>query len=262
MVETVTERIKELKQPRGGYFGPKFFAKTEIDDGRTLFADENLHGTIVGSAVDYLTRISLGSDPKTAFSTSLKGAANLGLRKDMEYVGEPARAKKLAAEVKGLDDRSIINACMLSGYDVCYRRGSDFYKPVEMLTPDDSTIRNIRTLVERAVETITADGPVVLMGTEVKSESARFSGLGEIDYMTENTLWDLKVRKAKPDAKQTLQILVYYLMGKREGEHKELFSNLRYLGIINSRLGLVYRTSIADIPQETIDDVEKAVIGF
>lgn len=257
----VTGRIKEFKQPRGGYIGPRLFEQSKIQDGKLLCTNENQHGTIVGSAVDYLARVSLGMAPEKAFSVSLKGAANLGVR-SLETVAEPSRAKKMASEVCGLDDRSIINACMLSGYDICYRRGTSYYVPVDSLVPDISTICNIRLMTERVLEVIRADGSITQIGSEIRSESAKYVQLGDIDYATENTLWDLKVSREKPTSKHTLQILVYYLMGIRDRALKESFSRLKYLGIINPRLCLVYKIAISEIPPETISAVEKDVIGY
>ena len=51
---SVTQRIKDIKQPTGGYINPKLFLVTEIDDGGLLLgnAPENIHAGLVGLAVD------------------------------------------------------------------------------------------------------------------------------------------------------------------------------------------------------------------
>lgn len=53
---SVTKRIQEIKQPRGGYIKPKQFIKTELKDGITLSENITVNPVIVGLAVDYLTR--------------------------------------------------------------------------------------------------------------------------------------------------------------------------------------------------------------
>ena len=41
---------------------------------------------------------------------------------------------------------------------------------------------------------------------------------GDGDFLTKDTLWDFKVSKSKIDRKQTLQILMYWIMGKHSGK--------------------------------------------
>lgn len=96
---------------------------------------------MVGLAVDYLTRFMSGASPQEAFEISLRGASNLG---------EDALAAKLLAEVKGLEDSSITNAIKLTRFDVYYRAGLG-YKPVSEIKPDQATIQNVRTMVERSL---------------------------------------------------------------------------------------------------------------
>ena len=48
---SVTARIKEVKQPRGGYIKPSQFEQIVYDDG-IKFEKENLHASIIGMVVD------------------------------------------------------------------------------------------------------------------------------------------------------------------------------------------------------------------
>jgi hypothetical protein len=67
-------RIKEIKQPPGGFISPSKFTITQLDDGVQLNCNEGIGPDIVGMAVDYLTRFENGSDVKDAFSISIRGA--------------------------------------------------------------------------------------------------------------------------------------------------------------------------------------------
>lgn len=58
---SVTGRISAIKQPRGGYIKPSEFDAIIIDDGIVLNAEENVHGSVIGMAVDYLTRFIKGA---------------------------------------------------------------------------------------------------------------------------------------------------------------------------------------------------------
>ena len=61
---SVTNRIKVVKQPRGGYIPLKQFSAITLDDGKTLNSDESVSPGLVGSAVDYLSRLMNGANPK------------------------------------------------------------------------------------------------------------------------------------------------------------------------------------------------------
>lgn len=54
---SVTKRISMVKQPYGGYLNKKQFDVTAIDDGKILNEVENIHASLIGLVVDYLTRL-------------------------------------------------------------------------------------------------------------------------------------------------------------------------------------------------------------
>ena len=69
-MSSVTQRIKKIKQPRGGYIKPSQFKLQKIDDGKILNEQENIHASVIGMAVDYLTRFIMGTDIIEAFKIS------------------------------------------------------------------------------------------------------------------------------------------------------------------------------------------------
>lgn len=76
-----------------------------------------------------------------------------------------------------------------------------------------------------------------------------------VNYLTSDGLWDLKVSKSKPTSKHTLQLLMYWIMGKHSGQ--KIYDNIQKFGIFNPRLNTVYTMDVRLIPQETIEEVEK-----
>lgn len=248
---SVTKRISQIKQPRGGFLPIKIFSVTELSDGKELSTQENIAPNLIGLCVDYLSRFMCGSAKEQAFEISLRGAS---------LVGEDLQAQKFLSKITGLDDSSIANACKLVGFDVIYRAGRAFYKPVEEIDPDDQTLANIRTMVERSLAFFVDYGPVVKDGFDLKGAYTDLITIGDGDFLTADTLWDFKVSKTKPSKNHTLQLLVYYLMGIRS-IHPE-FSSVEYLGLYNPRQNVVYRLAISDIPKETIETVEREVIGY
>ncbi|MDA3768706.1 hypothetical protein PF586_09895 [Lactobacillus delbrueckii] len=248
---SVTQRTKNVKQPRGGYINPKELQTESLGPGiGVLNPAENISTNLVGLAVDYLTRFMSGASAPEAFEISLQGAHNLG---------EDALAAKLLAEVKGLDDISITNAIKLTGFDVGYRVGFG-YKPVSEIKPDQATIQNVRTMVERSLHFLDVYGPKWLDGFTFEGGYTDTVSTGDGDFTTADTLWDFKASKRKVQKEHTLQLLMYWRMGLHS-VHPE-FQSIKYLGIYNPRLNQVSRIAVADIPEDVIRKVEEKVIGY
>lgn len=248
---SVTKRISMVKQPRGGYIKPKDFVVTELLDDYTLNINENIDPSLVGTAVDYLTRFLNGTPKEEVFRVSLAGAFN---------VKKPFLADEFLQDIVGLDDTSIECTCKMVGFDVAYRAGVMVYKPVEFINPDKDTISNIRIMVNRGLNFFKLYGPIVKDGFTFEGGYTSTIDTGDGDFLTENTLWDFKVLKSAPANKHTLQLLIYYLMGVRS-IHSE-FERIENVGIFNPRLNKVYLLPINTISDEIINEVNTNVIGY
>ena len=249
---SVTQRIKEVKQPRGGYLPPKMFLIKDLDDGKSLNHEENIHSSLVGLCVDYLVRFMNGASLEDAFRVSLKGAF---LMKKSEL------AFNLLSQITCLDDISIISACQLVGFDVVCRAGQLWYKPVENIIPDKETILNIRIMVERSLEFFKQYGPIVKDGFIFLGGYTDVITTGDGDFLTSDTLWDFKVSKQnKINKDQSLQLLIYYLMGIHSVYPE--FQCINKLGIYNPRQNSIFTLNIADISSDIIEAVKKDVIGY
>lgn len=247
---SVMKRVKEVKQPRGGYIRPKDFTILSFDDGKILHEDENIHSSLIGMAVDYLSRFLYGTSLEDAFKISIRGALKVN---EFDY------AEELLKGIIGLDDTSIVNACKLVGYDVAFRSGIAQYKPVKNIHPNEQTIENIRTMVERS-RVFNEKYRIIKDGFTFEGGYTDIITTGDGDFLTENTLWDFKVTKTNPTNKHTLQLLVYYLMGK-QSKH-DFFDNIDSIGIFNPRLNNAYTLDIDAVPKEVIDKVAHEVIGY
>lgn len=249
---SVTQRIKQIKQPRGGYIPPKEFTITTLDDNILLNEKENIHSSLVGLVVDYMTRYSSGTPLEEAFRISIMGSS---------IIGEDEFAQNLIQEITGLDDKSISNACKLVGYDVCFRVGPFGYRPVQNINPDKDTIGNIRCMIQRSLKFIELYGPITKDGFTFDGGYTELVSTGDGDFLTESTLWDFKVSVRKPTTIHTLQLLMYYLMGMHSDNKKD-FQTIKNLGIFNPRLNSVYLLEIEKISPEVIEEVSKNVIGY
>ncbi len=276
---SVTGRIKQIKQPRGGFVKPSEFKVVIEKDNGELNPKENIHGTIVGMAVDYLTRFSMGTDILESFKISIRGAA---IAEQLGVEGSVNIAANLVDGINGLDEESIINACKLVAFDVWLRNplGAMMAKDYKSINPDEATVQNIHTLVIRSIDFFQKYGPITKDGFTfeppgsdiedfakiMKSNEGVLGGYtstvesGDGDFLTSDTLWDFKVSKSKPTNKHTLQLLMYWIMGQHSGQ--EAFRGITKLGIFNPRLNTVYLLDMADVSQEIIEAVEDEVICY
>lgn len=248
---SVTQRISKIKQPRGGYLNRKDFTSITLEDGIELNVQENIHPSLIGLVIDYVTRFCMGTPKESAFRISLLGA---------KIAKNEFDAYKLLSKINGLDNESIINASKLVGYDVCYRAGMAHYKSVSEINPDTNTVTNIITMIKRTLFFWEQYGPIVKYGLTFEGGYTSIISTGDGDYLTKDTLWDLKVLKEEIKSKDTLQLLVYYIMGQHS-VHKE-FDNITQLGMYNPRLNKVYIIKINTIPQSIIDTVSQDIIGY
>lgn len=250
-MKSVTQRIKEVKQPTGGYINPKDFEIIELEDQTELKNEENINPGLVGLTVDYMTRFMSSGNAEEAFKISMMGA---------QKINETNKAIKLLDNITGLDDESIINACKLCGYDVCYRSGTAYFRNVDEINPDESTIFNIKVMIVRGLNFFEKYGPVVQGGITFAGGYTSTISAGDADFITNDTLWDFKVSKSNPTKDYTLQLVIYYLLGVNS--YCCDFSNIKKIGIFNPRKNTVYQYEIKNISNEIIKEIETKVIGY
>ena len=251
IISSVTQRIQEIEQPRGGYLPIKLFAKETFDDGLTLNDTENIHPSLIGLTVDYMTRFLSGDSIDKAFRISLRGASIINMSD---------KAEVLKSKITGLDDSSIFSACQLVGFDVCFRSSIAAYKPIEEIVPDKETIENIRIMINRSLTFLDTYGPITHSAPTFDGGYTKIVNKGDADFTTKDTLWDFKVLRATPTSKQTLQILMYYIMGMHS--KYKYFKEITKLGFYNPRHNTAYICQISDITKDVIEEVEEKVICY
>lgn len=255
---SVTQRIKQIKQPYGGYLRRRMFSTVDLTPYGGVFTQalhphENLHGSIIGLAVDYLTRLELGVPVEDAFHVPLVGSI---------YVGQHDRAAAMLDLMSTIeDDDTIVGACLLVRYDTVVRAGVASFRGVnDVDIPDAATIENIRTLTRRVVQFYSKHmfGPITSDGFTFEGGYTETVDSGDGDFLTSDTLWDLKVMRSEINKDHTLQILMYYLMGV-ESLHPE-FQSITKLGALNPRLNKAYLLDVGDIPAEILTQVKEEVL--
>ena len=282
-MSSVTQRIKEIEQPKSGYLPVNLFTRTKYNDGITLKKWENVHPANVGLAVDYLTRNEIERDLEKAFDVSLRGA--IIAEEEFGKKGYASQAFKILDGITGLDDNSIKNACLLTYYDAWYRDPIAAMHADSPAEPDKATIDNIRVMTARSVRYFMEKGLLKTEftffpdGTNEEDIRKALNGYGynpagifriggytetvdagDGDYLTEDTMYDLKVIRKDINIDHTLQVLMYYIMGKHSGRKE--FQKVKKLGIYNPRLNFDYILDVSGIDEKIISDVEQEVIGY
>ncbi len=256
---SVVGKIKITKQPRGGYLNPKDFSIEELDSKNLIknIQNENYHPSIVGLAVDYLTRFMITKNAKKSFEISLMGARNLGLLEN---------AFEILKNIKeNLNKKTIYSALKLCEFDVAYRVDPSKYI-TKNKTPNKQTIKNIVDMVKNSINFFKKYGPIKKEGFSFFDKENNKNGYSDVvvagdgDFLTEDTIWDFKVSKHPPKSIHTLQLLMYFLMGKKSKIN--YFKNIKYLGIYNPRLNIVYRYNILKISLNILKEISKDIIEY
>ncbi len=246
---SVTQRIKEIKQPYGGYLSRKAFEITQLTPDKMIDSkEENIAPQVMGLVVDYLTRFILTQDVRKAFAISLSGAAT---------VDQLDTAELWMSKIKNNDDNSIIYATQLVNYDTVVRAG---VLPAKFEIPNSITISHIKELVGRSLSFFKQIGDVTEDGFTFEGGYTDMIDRGDGDFLTEDTLWDFKVSKQQPQKNSTLQLIIYYLMGKTS--QKSIFKDIRYIGIYNPRLNQIYKYDMKQADPKMIETISKNVIGY
>lgn len=254
---SVTQIVGTTHQPRKGYLSLSKFDEIEYIDGRSVTGSYNIHPALVGLAVDYGTRLMQGSQPREVFAVALAGSALVGANAEAEDLIDDLETR--FDRTKGLGAQEIVDICKLSGFDAAFRAGARAYKPVSEIEPDAQTIEDIVVLIERTVEFFNEVGPVRDSGFTFEGGYTGEIETGDADYLTEDTIWDLKVRKAEPNKNSTLQVLLYYLLALRSG--KEEFRNVTKVGIYNPYLQRAWVVRVLDLDESMLQRVMKDVLG-
>lgn len=263
---SVTRRVEMVSQPKGGYVPKKLFVeryyhdktKNNTIEDKHIYNIESAFTGIQGMAVDYITRYIMSGDKEMAFDIPIKGAKCVDKVYENDY--EYNKIMQLLDNVKGTDDVSVYNVCKIVGYDVAFRRGVSKFRNVDDILPTKELVYNIQVMVQRCIEFIDNNGPLVLSDFTFEGGYTKLVSSGDGDYLTRNTLIDFKVSKQTFSTKWSLQVLMYYILGIHS-VYRE-FDGIKYLCIYNPLKNMSYTVCLNDIKDEIKYRVSHDVIGY
>ena len=144
-------------------------------------------------------------------------------------------------------------------YDAVYRAG--YYNPnlkTPKITNEDRDA--IELMVNETKLYLLEKEKIVALGVSFKAEGANNVSPSDADFLTEESIIDLKCSVSKPTSKHTLQLILYYILGLHEYPNE--FKKLKYIKIINPRIDKVFSYEIKKIDVEDLKYNEKEIMGY
>lgn len=255
---SVTDRIKTVQQPQGGYVPKSFFLEKEYEDYYSVSEVRSDLASIQGTVVDYLTRFMLTNDKYDAFDISLQGARKIDDAYENE--DETRNIMALLEKVTGLDDDSIKAACKIVYYDSAFRIGVKAYKKPNDSDFTSNLFLNIKILVKRSLMFFNSIGGITSTKMTFEGGYTDLVTSGDGDYLSKDTLIDLKVSKEDFSSRWSLQLLMYYLLGFHS-IHPE-YKKIKKICIFNPYKNKSYLCKIKDISDESMYKVSCEVLGY
>lgn len=280
-MSSVSELIERIEQPAFGILPVSYFEKKELkQDSYAVSEKSSIPATHLGLIVDYCVKYILGVKLSDILHVEYAGYAEhirVSAVRFYDSVSEQA-----LTQIYIEDERK--NICL-----------SDFVSKVENAETFDEFvtnmlyviqygdfIRNIRFAYDRVGEVFDAKlseeelRNILIFFMRTQSWVKTFDKVipmykfkpygynntvtsGEGDFCTDKTLWDLKVSNGEPTTKDTLQLLIYYIMAKRSGN--KIYKNIDSIGVYNPKLDSTWLCRIDRINPKIIRDVSN-IIGF
>lgn len=228
------------------------------DDKTDLQGDEeSLKPTLLGTLIDYLTRIVIYKDLK-AFDF-IKNTKNKKLIQQLKKDFKDIDYTQLTQE----NIKLVTRLCL---FEHSFR-GNEYIDPLkENIEINTLTCDHIKIMLNRANNFFNKFGHPVLtqykcsITTSLK-EKTYVEVYGDGDYLLQDALVDFKVSKNGPIQDYVRQLLIYYigLVGKDLKKKKVKREEIKYLIIFNPRLDMFYKLDLESISEASLGEVNKNI---
>lgn len=280
-MSSVSEIVERFEQPAFGVLPVSLFEKKELrQDAYKLSGKSSIPAIHLGLIVDYCVKYILGVKLSDILHVEYAGYAEHIRVSAVRYFNSLSESALTQIYIE--DERK--NICL-----------SDFVSKVENAKTFDEFVtnmlyviqygdfvRNIRYAYDRIGEVFTTElsndelQDILIMFMRTQSWVKKFDKAvpmykfkpygynntvtsGEGDFCTKYTLWDLKVANGDPTTKDTLQLLIYYIMAKHSGNR--LYNNVNSVGVYNPKLDAIWTCKMDSVDSSIINMVTK-MLGF
>ena len=252
---SINGRANKVKQPRGGYINPRMFHGVRMNEDFLITDNWNIHKSLVNNAVDGLTKVVLGTNPQIVFKEELSA---LKVAEDSKIVNNDDFSN--ICEITGINKVSIINACKLVAFGIWGKNAASTTIAPRVLIPSADTIMDISKMVKRNIKMFDKCKGVLANSFTFGDGYTKLVDNGYGGYITNGTIWDVKVSLNGITSKDTLKIVMQYIMGNHSSN--SIFKNISRVGIFNSRLNVAYILKVSEIHPTIIREIESDVLGY
>lgn len=296
---SVTQRIQEIKQPRGGYLPIKLFTEQKLNNDNLILEyksknDIKYFPSLLGLVVDYVSRYLYSKDLIKSFEISFLSiikylvdtnyTTNSFSEEECISLYNDFKKKLFSLESLNINDNNksnieiIKNIFIIVQLDSIYRAG---YEPKELWQKTASNVRLIFNNHLEIPDYICNNALICIRRTlnfYNSKQNITFGecfGNGELissgdcDFITNDTIWDMKVSSSNiynnsSTIKWTLQILIYYLMLKHPSHNNfKKYTNVKNVGIFNPYLNVCYVLDVSKfVNNDYINEIKKEIIGI
>lgn len=227
------------------------------DKGHLREEEESLKPTLMGTLIDYLTRIVICKDLKTF--DFIKNAQNEKLIRRLKRELKEIELDQLTNE----NIRLVTRLCL---FEHLYR-GNQYIDPLnEEIEINTKTADHIKIMLNRANNFFNKFGQPLLTQyrcsiTTSLREKTYVEVYGDGDYLLQDALIDFKVSKNGTTRDYIRQLLIYYigLIEKDLRKKKIRKDQIKYLVIFNPRLDMFYKLDLESISKASLVEVNKNI---
>lgn len=230
----VRGRAQQTSQPPGGLLPLTRFHRHDFGGALLTRRTESGPAGTIASAVELIARWDLSCDPRSLAEPSVAALEAIrGVRRGEHSETGPAT---IASIVRSGDD--------------------DMFDELDWEDGDDETLMHIAEMRARVSRCFERFGNPTHSGTwPVRSE--RFHLVGHIDFVSADTIWDLKVSSTGPSKVDLLQLLLYWMAASDDPDNS---LEIDYVGIYNPRMDAAWRIAVEEIPPDVLSTLESVAM--
>jgi hypothetical protein len=227
----VRGRAQRIPQPSGGLLPLAMFERHEFGGSLLARSTESGPAGTIASAVELFARWDLAEDPRALAEPSAAALEAIrAVRRGEHSEAGPA----IIGSIFRNDENDLLEEFVWEDEE------------------DDETLAHIAEMRARVSRCFERFGELVSPDLR-QVHSEKFQLRGHLDFVSTNTIWDLKVSSTKPNNVDLLQLVLYWIVAKDDPDNG---LEITHVGICNPRRDTAWRIAVADISSSVLRTLE------
>lgn len=247
--------MKECKPYNAHFHIRNFIRQRHGNDTELPVGSERIDPPTVATAVHYLTRWVLSAVPaRQVFELAYNAAVLVGQEEEAKSC-----IRDLDAAPQRLKARTVEAAVKLSVYEAVCRQGVSYFNRLAYPAPYEYELKHIADLVNRAKKFFLSQG---IIKTQITFDgvNTRHHLKGAVSYLSDDTLWEMKVSKnLHPTSADKIALIVYLIMLRREG--RDITNSITKIGLYQANINQSCVFDINTLDPDVYDDIERLIYG-